>query len=66
MFALGSIIIKSSHLHTQGSGKYTETDYSYADANEVQAIVIAKNVLNDVNVRVPEIYFEGKVLILPV
>jgi hypothetical protein len=66
VFALGSIVIKSSHLHTQGSAQYTETDYSYADANEVQAIAMAKNVLNGVNVRVPEIYFAGKVLILPI
>ncbi|KAJ6008673.1 hypothetical protein N7522_003689 [Penicillium canescens] len=61
VFALGSIIIKSSHLHTQGSAKYTKTDYSYADANEVRAIAIAKNVLNGVKVRVPEIYFAGKI-----
>src|SRR3954464_6051332 len=42
VFALGSVIIKWSHLHTQESAKYTETDYSYADANEVRAIAIAK------------------------
>jgi hypothetical protein len=54
VFALGNIIVKSSHLHdTQ------ETDYSFADANEARAIDIAKNVLKDI--RVPEIYFAGKV-----
>ncbi|KAJ5551249.1 hypothetical protein N7461_005947 [Penicillium sp. DV-2018c] len=59
VFALGSIIIKSSHLHTPRSTKYTEIDYSYADANEIQAIAIAKNVLKDV--KLPEIYFTGKI-----
>lgn len=62
VFALGSIIIKSSHLHTPRSTKYTEIDYSYADANEIRAIAIAKNVLEDV--KVPKIYFTGKVLVI--
>lgn len=54
VFALGSVIVKSSHLHdTQ------EIDYSFADANEVEAISIAKTVLGDI--RVPRIYFAGKV-----
>ncbi|KAJ5205208.1 Aminoglycoside phosphotransferase [Penicillium cf. griseofulvum] len=56
VFALGRVIIKSSHLHR---AEYTEIDYSYADANEVQAIAIAKNVLKDV--KVPDIYFNGKI-----
>ncbi|OGE47671.1 hypothetical protein PENARI_c039G00213 [Penicillium arizonense] len=56
VFALGSIIIKSSHLHTRS---YAEIDYSYADANEVEAIAVAKNVLE--GVKVPEIYFAGKI-----
>lgn len=58
VFALGTVIIKSSHLHDT-----PETDYSYADANEVVAILIAKNILRDVTV--PKIYFAGKVLLLP-
>ncbi|KAJ6167938.1 hypothetical protein N7497_000781 [Penicillium chrysogenum] len=58
VFAVGNIIVKSNHLHTQESAE-TELGYSYADANEVQAISIAKNVLNDI--RVPEIYFNGKI-----
>ena len=62
MFALGNIIVKSSHLHAQGSARCTEIDYSYADANELQAIAIAKNVLKDV--RVPETHFTGKVIFL--
>lgn len=53
VFALGSVIVKSSHLHN------TEIDYSYADANEVHAVSIAKSILKDV--RVPEIFFSGKV-----
>ncbi|KAI9782685.1 MAG: hypothetical protein M1839_004672 [Geoglossum umbratile] len=62
VFALGSVIIKSSQLHKTRDGRHTEIDYLYADANEVQAVAIAKNVLRDV--RVPEIYFAGKVLAL--
>lgn len=59
VFALGSVIVKSSHLHESSTDKVV--DYSYADANEVQAIAIAKSFLNDMGVRVPEIYFAGKV-----
>ncbi|CAI7672431.1 unnamed protein product [Penicillium palitans] len=59
VFALGSVIIKSRHLHTQKSTEYVEIGYSYADANEVQAIAIAKDVLK--NVKVPDIYFNGKI-----
>ncbi|RJE20423.1 Phosphotransferase enzyme family [Aspergillus sclerotialis] len=47
-------IVKSSHLHNT-----PEVNYSYADANEVCAISIAKNTLKDI--RVPEIYFAGKI-----
>lgn len=57
VFALGNTIIKSSHLHCS-----QEIDYSYADANEVRAISIAKSILEDI--RVPEIYFTGKVFTL--
>lgn len=59
VFALGTVIIKSSHLHDPGSDQPREIDYSYADANEVQAIAIAKGILKDV--KVPEIFFAGKV-----
>lgn len=60
VFAVGSVIIKSSHLRTESDAQYPEIDYSYADSNELQAISIAKSALKDV--RVPEIYFAGKVL----
>ncbi|KAI2617024.1 kinase-like domain-containing protein [Hypomontagnella submonticulosa] len=59
VFTLGSIIVKSSHLHETKNGQPTEIDYSYADANELQAVDIAKGVLKDV--RVPDIYFAGKI-----
>jgi cold shock CspA family protein len=59
VFALGSVIVKSSHLHSPSNGQRVEIDYSYADANEIQAIAIAKNSLKDVGV--PEIYFAGKI-----
>ncbi|KAI0403561.1 kinase-like domain-containing protein [Xylaria palmicola] len=60
VFALGSVIVKSSHLHgPKNGGQPAEIDYSYADANEVQAVAIAKSALEDV--RVPEIFFSGKI-----
>lgn len=62
VFALGSVIVKSSHLHAREDAQYTEIDFSYADANELEAIALAKTVLKDV--KVPEIYFAGKVLTL--
>lgn len=57
VFVLGSIIVKSSHLHETT----TEIDYSYADANEVQAVALARSISKAV--RVPDIYFAGKVSI---
>ncbi|KAJ5198197.1 kinase-like domain-containing protein [Penicillium cinerascens] len=62
VFALGSVIVKSSHLHGRDGAQYTEIDFSYADSNEIRAISLAKTVLKDVNV--PKIYFAGKVLTL--
>lgn len=62
VFALGSVIVKSSHLHNLGDGQHTEIDYSYADANELRAVDIARGILKDV--RVPEMFFAGKVLAL--
>lgn len=59
VFALGSVIVKSSHLHDPGNGQIKEKDFSYADANEVQAIAIAKTILKDI--RVPDVFFAGKV-----
>ncbi|KAJ3567996.1 hypothetical protein NPX13_g6573 [Xylaria arbuscula] len=59
VFALGSIIIKSSHLHDNNDGRITEIDYSYADANEIQAIAHARSVLDPI--RLPKIYFAGKI-----
>jgi hypothetical protein len=57
VFALGSVIVKSSHRH---QCPVTRPDYLYADANEAQAVAIARRVLK--GVRVPEIYFAGKVI----
>lgn len=62
VFALGSVIVKSSHLHKTKYGRHSEIDYSYADSNEVQAVAIAKSVLE--SIKVPEIYFAGQVLTL--
>lgn len=59
VFALGSVIVKSSHLHGLRGGHPAEIDYSYAGANEAQAVLLAESVPSDV--RVPKIYFAGKV-----
>lgn len=62
VFALGSVIMKSSHLHALESAQGTEIDFSYADKNEIRAIALARPVLKDV--KVPGIHFAGKVFIL--
>ena len=64
VFALGSVIVKSSHLHAREGAQCTEIDFSYADANEVRAIALAKTALKDV--KAPNIYFAGKVLTLAI
>ncbi|KAJ5712080.1 hypothetical protein N7488_006236 [Penicillium malachiteum] len=59
VFALGNMIVKSSHLHALEDDQPPEIDFSYADQNGCQAIALAKTVLHDV--KVPIIYFAGKV-----
>lgn len=61
VFALGSVIVKSSHLKECLEGRRGHRDYSYADANEVEATALARKVLGDV--KAPEIYFASKVLL---
>ncbi|KAK7408518.1 hypothetical protein QQX98_009333 [Neonectria punicea] len=56
VFALGSVIIKSGHLHTT-----LTRDYSYNDANEVAAIDLAREPLAKLGIKVPDIYFTGKI-----
>ena len=58
IFALGSVIVKSSHLLEVPEGRECR-DYTLVDANEVQAIDLAQEVLGDV--KAPKIYFAGKV-----
>ncbi|KAJ5579484.1 uncharacterized protein N7459_005469 [Penicillium hispanicum] len=58
-FALGSVIVKSSHLHVRECAQCAEIDFSYADMNEIRAIALAKTALKDT--KVPDIYFAGKV-----
>ncbi|KKK13893.1 hypothetical protein ARAM_004210 [Aspergillus rambellii] len=64
VFVLGSVIVKSNHLHARDEAQWTEIDRSYGDSNEVQAIALAKTVLKDI--KVPEIYFAGEINGLPV
>ena len=61
VFALGSVIIKSSHLKSVPEGRRAFRDYSFADANEVKAIARVKEAFPDIGV--PEIYFANKVTI---
>ncbi|KAI9163552.1 Protein kinase-like domain protein [Paramyrothecium foliicola] len=51
VFALGIVIVKSSHLHNPSKTQRMEIDYSYVDAAEIQAITIVKNVLKHINGR---------------
>ncbi|KAI3317824.1 hypothetical protein HD806DRAFT_357664 [Xylariaceae sp. AK1471] len=59
VFAFGSVIIKSSHLKATLEGRRSHRDYSYADANEVKAIPLARKILDEV--KVPQVYFAAKV-----
>ncbi|KAI8632436.1 hypothetical protein F5Y19DRAFT_472467 [Xylariaceae sp. FL1651] len=59
VFAVGSVIIKSSHLHAQLQGRRASRGFSYADANEAKATALARAVLK--NVKVPIIYFADKI-----
>ncbi|QPG94031.1 hypothetical protein C2857_004216 [Epichloe festucae Fl1] len=59
VFALGSVIIKSSHLHARLQGRRASRDFSYADANEVKATALARSVLKDV--KIPIVYFASKI-----
>ncbi|KAF2759057.1 hypothetical protein EJ05DRAFT_499482 [Pseudovirgaria hyperparasitica] len=60
VFALGGVIVKSSHLKELLQGRRAHRDYSYADANEVEAIALARTVL-DGTTKVPRVYFAAKV-----
>ena len=59
VFALGGVIVKSSHWKGSPEGRRSDRDYSYADANEVEAIRLAREVLYDI--KVPRVYFADKV-----
>ncbi len=61
VFALGRVIIKSSHLKHILQGRRSERDYSFADANEVRAVAQVADVLKDTGIQVPHIFFAGKV-----
>lgn len=56
VFAVGAVIIKSGHLH-----KAETRPYELNDANEVAAVAIAREPLAKLGIRVPEMYFAGKV-----
>ncbi|KAJ6779575.1 hypothetical protein PWT90_04739 [Aphanocladium album] len=56
VFALGGVIVKSTHLK-DNQGR----DYALADANEVAATALAKPALEKMGIRVPQIYFADKI-----
>jgi COMPASS component SPP1 len=61
VFALGGVIVKSRHLHPTQEGQRSTRDPSLADANEVAATALVRQSLEKLGVRVPRIYFAGKV-----
>ncbi|RGP63781.1 phd transcription factor [Fusarium sporotrichioides] len=59
VFALGGVIVKSSHLGAELQGRRASRGFSYADANEAKATALARRLLKDI--KVPIIYFASKV-----
>ncbi|KAF4630360.1 hypothetical protein G7Y89_g7776 [Cudoniella acicularis] len=59
VFALGSVIVKSSHLKEGLGGRRSFRDYSFADRNELQTVDLVRGILR--GVLVPEIYFASKI-----
>lgn len=56
VFALGTVIVKSSHLRS-----HCTRDHTLADMNEVAAIDLARKPLLELAIQVPEILFAAKV-----
>jgi hypothetical protein len=61
VFALGGVIVKSRHLHPADEEQGPARDPSLADANEIAATALARQCLDELGVKVPHIYFAGKV-----
>ncbi|KAK4152382.1 hypothetical protein C8A00DRAFT_44540 [Chaetomidium leptoderma] len=62
VFALGGVIVKSRHLHPEQEGRRSTRDYSLADENEVVATAVVRQCLSQqLAIRVPQIYFAGKI-----
>jgi len=59
IFALGNVIIKSSHL----SATPPVRDFAMSDANEPVAIGLAAGCLRELGIQVPTIHFQGKVFL---
>jgi COMPASS component SPP1 len=62
VFALGSIVVKSSHITRDQQGRRSRRDHSFGDVNEVAASSLAREAIPDI--RIPRIYFAGKVSLL--
>ncbi|KAJ0163864.1 hypothetical protein CTA2_2228 [Colletotrichum tanaceti] len=61
VFALGSITIKSCHLHEGVGVRHTEIDYSNVDANEIRAIALARRVLADMNINGRQVLVQERI-----
>ncbi|GAB1319677.1 hypothetical protein MFIFM68171_09887 [Madurella fahalii] len=61
VFALGRVIVKSRHLHPEQEGRRSTRNYSLADENEVAATAPVRQPLGQLGIRVPQIYFAGKI-----
>jgi COMPASS component SPP1 len=61
VFALGGVVVKSRHLHPGQEGRRSTREYSLADQNEVVATSLVRQSLSLLGIRVPRIYFAGKV-----
>ncbi|KAH7051199.1 hypothetical protein B0J12DRAFT_80290 [Macrophomina phaseolina] len=62
IFAIGSVVIKTNHLAPAGRRR---RDYSGVDRNEVEAIRLVKErviAAGKTDIRVPQVYFQGKLL----
>ena len=59
VFALGSVIVKSSHLKKILDGRRAHRDYSLADANEAEATALVREHVR--SMKVPKIYFSNEV-----
>lgn len=59
IFAVGRVVIKTNHLAPPGRRR---RDYGGVDRNEVEAIRLVRERVKGGGIRVPEVFFQGKLL----